>query len=341
MPARTRPSRCSPASPSGARWRRSSAATRSSVYVATTALQDPHQIQARPSLIARGAQRRPAWSAPAPSSRSAGCRCCIRQSGNDEDPARQAGQLRGRGLRAASSRCRRGSTAPRATCTRPATRTSRPIRATSRSSPTRWRGVWPRSMRPTRRATAQRAADFAARWQAAIARWEQQAAPLRGTQRRGPAQGLCLPRATGSACRRSAALEPKPGVEPTSSHLSEVLEGLKSRPAKMIVRAAYKDGRGRRMARRTHPAAGRRAALHRRRRRQGAATCSACSTTPSSAWSRPLRHERRHHGLEHPAARASSPGCWCSPRTCRSARRCSSAASSSSTSPSRRSPASA
>ena len=41
-----------------------------------------------------------------------------------------------------------------------------------------------------------------------------------------------------------AALEPKPGVEPTSSHLSEVLEGLKGRPAKMIVRAAYNDGRG-------------------------------------------------------------------------------------------------
>jgi len=41
-----------------------------------------------------------------------------------------------------------------------------------------------------------------------------------------------------------AALEPKPGVEPTSAHLSTVLAGLKTRPAKMILRAAYNDPRG-------------------------------------------------------------------------------------------------
>ena len=43
----------SPASPNGARWRRNSAATWSTSSVATNALQDPHQIQAKPSLIAR------------------------------------------------------------------------------------------------------------------------------------------------------------------------------------------------------------------------------------------------------------------------------------------------
>ena len=36
-----------------------------------------------------------------------------------------------------------------------------------------------------------------------------------------------------------AALEPKPGVEPTTAHLSEVLELLQRQPAKMVVRAAY------------------------------------------------------------------------------------------------------
>jgi hypothetical protein len=40
------------------------------------------------------------------------------------------------------------------------------------------------------------------------------------------------------------ALEPKPGVEPTSAHLSTVLAGLQTQPAKMILRAAYNDGRG-------------------------------------------------------------------------------------------------
>ena len=43
----------SPASPNGARWRRSSAATSSTSRVATNAMQDPHQIQAKPSLISR------------------------------------------------------------------------------------------------------------------------------------------------------------------------------------------------------------------------------------------------------------------------------------------------
>ena len=41
-----------------------------------------------------------------------------------------------------------------------------------------------------------------------------------------------------------AVLEPKPGVEPTSAHLSAVLAGLQAKPAKMILRAAYNDARG-------------------------------------------------------------------------------------------------
>ncbi len=40
-----------------------------------------------------------------------------------------------------------------------------------------------------------------------------------------------------------AALEPKPGVEPTTAHLSEVLELLQRQPAKMVVRAAYLNDR--------------------------------------------------------------------------------------------------
>ena len=40
-----------------------------------------------------------------------------------------------------------------------------------------------------------------------------------------------------------AQLEPKPGVEPTSAHLAEVLDQLKRQPAKMVVRAAYNDDR--------------------------------------------------------------------------------------------------
>ena len=38
-----------------------------------------------------------------------------------------------------------------------------------------------------------------------------------------------------------AALEPKPGVPPTSSHLAGMLEKLKTTPAKAIMVAAYED----------------------------------------------------------------------------------------------------
>ena len=40
-----------------------------------------------------------------------------------------------------------------------------------------------------------------------------------------------------------AALEPKPGIEPSGSHLAEVLAQLQRQPAKMVVRAAYNDDR--------------------------------------------------------------------------------------------------
>ena len=40
-----------------------------------------------------------------------------------------------------------------------------------------------------------------------------------------------------------ATLEPKPGVEPTTAHLSEVLATLQRTPAKMVLRAAYQSDR--------------------------------------------------------------------------------------------------
>ena len=34
-------------------------------------------------------------------------------------------------------------------------------------------------------------------------------------------------------------LEPKPGIEPSSGHLSSLLAGQQTRPAKMVLRTAY------------------------------------------------------------------------------------------------------
>ena len=88
-----------------------------------------------------------------------------------------------------------------------------------------------------------RSADFLARWKAAIQRWDKEAAPLRGVP--VVVQHKAFPYLQQwLGLVEVAVLEPKPGVEPTSAHLSAVLAGLQAKPAKMILRAAYNDGRG-------------------------------------------------------------------------------------------------
>ncbi|MGD8934846.1 MAG: zinc ABC transporter substrate-binding protein [Thiogranum sp.] len=89
---------------------------------------------------------------------------------------------------------------------------------------------------------AQRLKDFSQRWQAAMTRWEQQAAPLKGMPI------VVYHRAWTYLNRwlgldQLAELEPKPGVPPTSSHLAEVLDKMKAQPARAVIRAPYQDQR--------------------------------------------------------------------------------------------------
>lgn len=84
--------------------------------------------------------------------------------------------------------------------------------------------------------------DFGLRWQNAIKRWDAEAAPLKGVaivvQHKGfPYLEDWL------GLKEVATLEPKPGVEPTSAHLTEVLAQLQRQPARMIIRAAYNSDR--------------------------------------------------------------------------------------------------
>lgn len=84
--------------------------------------------------------------------------------------------------------------------------------------------------------------DFDQRWQNAIKRWQAEAAPLKGisivVQHKGfPYLEDWL------GLKEVATLEPKPGVEPTSAHLVEVLAQLQHQPAKMVIRAAYNSDR--------------------------------------------------------------------------------------------------
>jgi zinc/manganese transport system substrate-binding protein len=115
----------------------------------------------------------------------------------------------------------------------------------------------PRNMIPISRAMAQRfgeldptnaqtyttrQADFERRWNEALARWTQRAAPLRGV--RIAVQHHSWPyMQSWLGITEVVALEPQPGVPPSSGYLAQVLQRLQTTPARFVIRAAYEDPR--------------------------------------------------------------------------------------------------
>jgi zinc/manganese transport system substrate-binding protein len=89
---------------------------------------------------------------------------------------------------------------------------------------------------------AARHADFARRWQAALARWEREARPLRGMPVVYHHRSWVY-LAHWLGLQEVGVLEPKPGLPPSAAHLAQLLEQLKARPARAILRAQYEDGR--------------------------------------------------------------------------------------------------
>ncbi len=88
----------------------------------------------------------------------------------------------------------------------------------------------------------QRLTDFNKRWNKALQRWDEQGKALKGlpivVQHNG---WIYLEQWLG--IKRVATLEPKPGVPPSTTDLSKVLNTLKAQPAKAVIRAAYQDER--------------------------------------------------------------------------------------------------
>ena len=210
------------------------------VYTATTAMQDPHHIEARPSLIARarnanllvctGAELEIGWLP-----------VILAESGN---PAIQTGQP---GQFFAASHV---------------TMLEKPAALDRSAGDVHAAGnphiqTDPRNIARVGEALARRMAeldpaqavvyqarwkDFSTRWQAAIVRWEQQAAPLRGlpvvVQHKGfPYLENWL------GLKEVAVLEPKPGVEPSVGHLASVAAQLQATPARAVLRASYQSPR--------------------------------------------------------------------------------------------------
>jgi len=85
-----------------------------------------------------------------------------------------------------------------------------------------------------------RGAAFQSRWGDAITRWESQAAPLKG------AGVVVIHRDQVYLChwlglKELAAIEPKPGVPPSAGYLGQLVTKLTATPPRMILRSAYSD----------------------------------------------------------------------------------------------------
>jgi zinc/manganese transport system substrate-binding protein len=210
------------------------------VSVATSALQDPHQIQARPSLIARarnadllvctGAELEVGWLP-----------VLLQQSGNAKVQAGQPANF------AAADFVRKLEVPAQVDRSQgdvhaagnPHIQTDpRNIALVATALAARLQQLDGGNAS----AYADRGKDFQQRWQQAMARWTTKAAPLKGIAVVSQHKAFSY-LYDWLGIKEVAVLEPKPGVEPSVSHLQQVLASLKAQPARMVLYSAYQDGR--------------------------------------------------------------------------------------------------
>jgi zinc/manganese transport system substrate-binding protein len=211
-----------------------------SVFNATTARQDPHQIQARPALIARlrnadlvvctGAELEIGWMP-----------VLLRQSANGRVQPGTPGyfeaaqQVRLMEVPAILDRSL-GDIHPGGN---PHIQTGpQNIRAVALALTTRLSQIDPAHAA----GYAQRSAAFVQQWDAAVARWQAQAAPLKGVHFVSyHKEWVYL--ATWLGMEETATIEPKPGVPPGSAYLAQLLDEMPRHQTRLIVYAAYQDAR--------------------------------------------------------------------------------------------------
>jgi len=209
------------------------------VLSATTAQQDPHQIQARPSLIARarkaellvctGAELEVGWLP-----------ILLQQAGN---PRIQPGQP-GHFLAAdqvprkleVPSQADRSQGDVHAEGNPHIQLDPRNIARVASALAQRLQQIDPAHASAYR----QRAQAFEQQWQQAMARWQQRAAALKGVPIAAQHKAYAYLE-DWLGLQEVAVLEPKPGVEPSVAYLQTVLTGLKTRPARLVLYSAYQD----------------------------------------------------------------------------------------------------
>jgi zinc/manganese transport system substrate-binding protein len=210
------------------------------VYTATNALQDPHHVEAKPSLIARarsadlvvatGAELEIGWLP-----------LVTQQAGNPKIQPGKPGYFEATAfvpmlekparLDRAEGDVHPGGNPHVQTDPRNIARVAGPLAARLAE------------LDPENAAYYQaRQKAFAERWTAAVANWEKQAAPLRGAPILVQHKAFTYLE-DWLGLKQVAALEPKPGVEPTTAHLTDVLATLQRQPVKMVIRAAYQSDR--------------------------------------------------------------------------------------------------
>ena len=210
------------------------------VYTATTALQDPHRIEARPSLIARarnadlmvctGAELEVGWAP-----------LLLSQSGNPNIQLGRPGyfeaakQVRLIEVPTALDRSL-GDVHPLGN---PHLHLDpRNIVTVAHALSERMAEVDPANAGYYR----ERGSAFEQRWKEAMARWEKQVAPLKGLSLITYHQDFNY-FMNWAGIRGLGNLEPKPGLPPTTAHMSELLQSLAKNPAQAVVRTPFQDPR--------------------------------------------------------------------------------------------------
>jgi zinc/manganese transport system substrate-binding protein len=84
--------------------------------------------------------------------------------------------------------------------------------------------------------------DFASRWSAALERWTQEIAPLKGMQIVVHHRSWIYLE-DWAGIEEVGALEPKPGLPPSAAHLAELLDQIKTKDVKLIVREVFQDSK--------------------------------------------------------------------------------------------------
>lgn len=209
-------------------------------YSATTALQDPHHIEARPSLIARlrqadlavctGAELEIGWLP-----------VLLRRAGNSKVQPGQPGYFEA------------ASFVERLDVPEKVDRSMGDVHAGGNphvhTDPRRIARIAEQlterlaQIDPANAASYRgRYDEFARRWQAAVQAWTARAAPLRGARLVSHHKDwVYLHDWLGTV--DTGTLEPKPGVPPSAAHLAQLKAELERSPAHIVIRTPYQDPR--------------------------------------------------------------------------------------------------